>query len=327
MTKFYVDNLIGSLPTTISLYSLYKVAKEVLSDAGMPLREWISNDPTFNEMVKQEGDGTTEGSDLVKVLGLHWNYKTDHLSIKPPSFEEAPLTKRLLLSNLSKVFDPLGLFAPIIVRAKVLMQKIWKLSKRWDDVLPPELQEEWSKIKKDLENVSYQEFPRFTANRGTNYSLHVFCDASEKAYGAAAYLMDQHAGANLVFSKARVAPLKKKSIPQLELTANYSAVKIADYLRTVFTTDGVKITDTVIWSDSKVALHWIQNNKSKNIYVRNRVGQEEWDRVRGLNERLLERTHHVKVWISYAKCEYSMPSEDNIQRSTRAVFTRANRAL
>ncbi|XP_064115030.1 uncharacterized protein LOC135221136 [Macrobrachium nipponense] len=189
MTKFYVDNLIGSLPTTVSLYSLYKVAKEVLSDAGMPLREWISNDPTFNEIVKQE-----------------------------------------------------GLFAPIIVRAKVLMQKIWKLSKRWDDVLPPELQEEWSKIKKDLENIAYQEFPRFTANRGTNYSLHVFCDASEKAYGAAAYLMDQHAGANLVFSKARVAPLKKKSIPQLELTANYSAVKIADYLRTVFTTDGVKIT-------------------------------------------------------------------------------------
>ncbi|XP_064111231.1 uncharacterized protein LOC135218713 [Macrobrachium nipponense] len=111
MTKFYVDNLIGSLPTTVSLYSLYKVAKEVLSDAGMPLREWISNDPTFNEMVKQ-GDGTTEGSDLVKVLGLHWNYKTDHLSIKPPTFEEAPLTKRLLLSTFQKYLDPLGLFAP-----------------------------------------------------------------------------------------------------------------------------------------------------------------------------------------------------------------------
>ncbi|XP_064100721.1 uncharacterized protein LOC135211335 [Macrobrachium nipponense] len=270
MTKFYVNNLIGSLPTTVSLYSLYKVAKEVLLDAGMPLREWISNDPTFNEMVTQEGDRTTEGSDLVKV---HWNYKTDHLSIKPPTFEEAPLTKWLHLSNLSKVFDPLGLFAPIIIRAKVLMQKVWKLFKRWDEIFPPELQEEWSKIKEDLENISYQEFPRFTANRGTNYSLHIFCDASEKAYGAAAYLMDLHEGANLVFSKARVASLKKKSIPQLELTANYSAVKIADYFRTVFTTDGVKITDTVIWSDSKVALHWIQNNKSKNVYVHNRVNE------------------------------------------------------
>ncbi|XP_064088766.1 uncharacterized protein LOC135203080 [Macrobrachium nipponense] len=177
MTKFYVDNLIGSLPKTVSLYSLYKVAKEVLSDAGMPLREWIK------------------------------------------------------------------------------------------------LQEEWLKIKKDLKNISYQEFPRFTANRGTNYSLHIFCDVSEMAYGAAAYLTDQHKGANLIFSKARVAPLKKKSIPQLELTANYSAVKIADYLRTIFTTDGVKITYTVIWFDSKVALHWIQNSKSKNVYVRNRVNE------------------------------------------------------
>lgn len=61
-------------------------------------------------------------------------------------------------------------------------------------------------------------------------------------------------------------------------------------------------------------------------YIDYEVEQEEWDRVRGLYERLLERTHHVKVWISYAKCEHSMPAEDNIQR-TRAVFTRANRAL
>lgn len=56
------------------------------------------------------------------------------------------------------------------------------------------------------------------------------------------------------------------------------------------------------------------------------VEQEEWDHVRNLYERLLERTHHVKVWISFAKCEHSMSTEDNIANA-RAVFQRANRAL
>lgn len=61
-------------------------------------------------------------------------------------------------------------------------------------------------------------------------------------------------------------------------------------------------------------------------YIDFEVEQEEWDHVRRLYERLLERTHHVKVWISYAKCEHSIPSEDNVVHA-RAVFQRANRAL
>ncbi|KAK7070968.1 Crooked neck-like protein 1 [Halocaridina rubra] len=61
-------------------------------------------------------------------------------------------------------------------------------------------------------------------------------------------------------------------------------------------------------------------------YIDYEVEQEEWDRVRSLYERLLERTHHVKVWISYAKCEHSMPLEDNVSRS-RAVYVKANRLL
>ncbi|XP_071547455.1 crooked neck-like protein 1 [Panulirus ornatus] len=61
-------------------------------------------------------------------------------------------------------------------------------------------------------------------------------------------------------------------------------------------------------------------------YIDFEVEQEEWDRVRSLYERLLERTHHVKVWISFAKCEHSMTTEDNIVHA-RGVFQRANRAL
>lgn len=53
---------------------------------------------------------------------------------------------------------------------------------------------------------------------------------------------------------------------------------------------------------------------------------EEWEHVRSLYERLLERTSHVKVWISYARSQLNIPSEDASVQA-RAIFQRANKAL
>lgn len=61
-------------------------------------------------------------------------------------------------------------------------------------------------------------------------------------------------------------------------------------------------------------------------YIDFEVEQEEWEGVRNLYKRLLERTNHAKVWISYARCEYSMPSQDNVIQA-RAIFQQANRSL
>lgn len=61
-------------------------------------------------------------------------------------------------------------------------------------------------------------------------------------------------------------------------------------------------------------------------YIDFEVEQEEWDNVRRLYERLLERTQHVKVWISYAKFEHSVPTESSVVHA-RALFQRANKDL
>lgn len=34
-------------------------------------------------------------------------------------------TKREVLSTISRLFDPLGLIGPIIIRAKLIMQETW----------------------------------------------------------------------------------------------------------------------------------------------------------------------------------------------------------
>lgn len=58
------------------------------------------------------------------------------------------------------------------------------------------------------------------------------------------------------------------------------------------------------------------------------IEQEEFERARDLYERLLERTQHVKVWISFAKFELEhQGSSDTAVAQARTVFERANKSL
>ena len=48
-------------------------------------------------------------------------------------------TKRIFLSRIAILFDPLGLLAPFLIRAKILMQEVWLNGLDWDERLPQEL--------------------------------------------------------------------------------------------------------------------------------------------------------------------------------------------
>eukprot|EP00058_Branchiostoma_floridae_P021154 XP_002606644.1 hypothetical protein BRAFLDRAFT_57911 [Branchiostoma floridae] len=61
-------------------------------------------------------------------------------------------------------------------------------------------------------------------------------------------------------------------------------------------------------------------------YIDFEIEQEEPQRVRELYGRLLERTQHVKVWISYAKFELSVAGDDMAARA-RKIFEQGNRSL
>uniref|UniRef100_A0AAR2LQ72 Crooked neck-like protein 1 n=1 Tax=Pygocentrus nattereri TaxID=42514 RepID=A0AAR2LQ72_PYGNA len=61
-------------------------------------------------------------------------------------------------------------------------------------------------------------------------------------------------------------------------------------------------------------------------YIDFEIEQEEYEKTRGLYKRLLQRTQHVKVWISYAQFELSVDSEDRLQRC-RQVYEEANKSL
>ena len=111
----------------------------------MNLRQWTSNSPALNRQAHDDG---VYAEPMVKVLGLNWNTNTDTLSLskKKTLIKETNSTekvsKRSVLSLSSRVYDPLGFVEPVTVKAKIMMQELWKHNLTWDKELPDKLQGE-----------------------------------------------------------------------------------------------------------------------------------------------------------------------------------------
>lgn len=91
----------------------------------MNLRERKSNNTEFMATIlKEDQTSSVEGT----VLGMQWNTTSDHMPITQVNPQERVVkTKRDLISTISKFNAPLGRFSPVIVRAKLLIQEVWKL--------------------------------------------------------------------------------------------------------------------------------------------------------------------------------------------------------
>ena len=96
----------------------------------------------------------------------------------------------------------------------------------WDDPLPIEHTNRRLKITEDLQNTISVKIPRYCFMSG---QLHVFADASMKAYGAIAFLrFGEHT--SFVLARSCVAPLKTHTLPKLELMAAIIASRLAQFV-------------------------------------------------------------------------------------------------
>ena len=168
-------------------------------------------------------------------------------------------TKRSFLSQVAKLFDPLGLLGPIIVKAKILIQLLWKAGVSWDSSIPTEIHNMWLQFKEQLPLLGEINFNRLIiAPNSTEIEMHGFCDASEKAYGACIYLRSTDAqgihNISLVCSQSRVASVKPVTVPRLELSA---ALLLARLCTAVKQALEIEIKQTYLRSDSTITLHWI----------------------------------------------------------------------
>ncbi|XP_045116130.1 uncharacterized protein LOC123507385 [Portunus trituberculatus] len=272
-SNFYVDNFLGTVTDDILLKAVYSEAKNEneLRLANMPLREWASNSDSLRTQIAEDFP-EYKLPHITPILGLEWNTIDDTLSLKPvkyPQTNQTCLTKRLLLAEVSKLIDPLGLFSPVTIKVKLLLQDAWKLKIDWDEQLPESVKTEWNKLKDEYLQIPTHKINRSIATGEESCTLHIFCDASTKAYGAAAYIVTKEAS-NLLTSKARVAPIKKRSVPQLELTAMLVGTKLGNYIHETLK---LNLKETYLWSDSEAALQWLRKDNSTIPYVKNRVAE------------------------------------------------------
>lgn len=192
--NFYVDDHTGGASTVREAIELYEQLKNAFGSVGCNLRKFVSNSSElmnhFSEQDKKKIDTNT-----VKVLGIIWNPMRDTLEFQINfNTNVTTKTKRQLVLEIATVYDPLGLIPPVIVKAKILLQRVWAVSKKekkygWDDELPIEFSEEWTKIKTRAMALNSVAVKRWVCtSENSTVQIHGYCDASQRAYAACVYM-------------------------------------------------------------------------------------------------------------------------------------------
>ncbi|XP_065077335.1 uncharacterized protein LOC135700685 [Ochlerotatus camptorhynchus] len=203
---------------------LIKEMIELLQSAGFSLRKWNSNSKELPSEVPEDLRDERSileldsSSSSVKTLGLTWEPSTDSFRFSSPMWNESTeITKRCVLSDASRLFDPLGLVGPVIIQAKIFLQDLWKQDCGWDDPLELQLQEYWREYRRNLASLDGIAVPRWIgiSRIVVAVELHGFCDVSNKAYGACVFIRTT--------ATAPLENLKKNkkslSTPRLELSS------------------------------------------------------------------------------------------------------------
>ncbi|XP_066969995.1 uncharacterized protein [Macrobrachium rosenbergii] len=268
--SFYVDNYVSTFESLDEMKKEQESVHAILDRARMPLEGWATNSIAF--------DSEREWKEPVNVsvLGLRWARDVDCLCVKESERirelgEGWVPTKRRVLSLLVSIYDPLGLVSPLFVRGKLFLQQLWEQEIGWDDVLCKEKAKEARELLAELKSVSDLTFPRAAGVRRSE--LHIFIDASSRAYGAVAYVRDKEGNVILLTSKMRVTlkGMLKITIPKLELLALLLGCRLVKTIKGL-----IEPQEISIWSDSKVALAWVASpdaKDNKNIFISNRVAK------------------------------------------------------
>ena len=147
----YVDDIVDSVGTIEKAYKLTNDICSLLKPGNFQIKDWSisSQSQSTIHLCNQETH---------KVLGITWHPQIDQLQFNPnsnfskflknrmvkpgllqndlPSKFPKSLSKRVALSRLNSIHDPLGLLTPFTVKWKLLMRNLWAQKFDWDTPLP-----------------------------------------------------------------------------------------------------------------------------------------------------------------------------------------------
>ena len=146
------------------------------------MNKWLTNSKRVLQALPPEDrklKWTIEDDTLTtaKTLGVVWEAENDQFTYSGQNLLGLSVSsKRTFLKVIARLFDPLGLLAPYIVRAKVLLQKLWTAGYDWDEDIDEELLQEIRLWTGELASLQLIKIPRYVKATGNNV-LHVFVDA------------------------------------------------------------------------------------------------------------------------------------------------------
>ncbi|KMQ88090.1 hypothetical protein RF55_12480 [Lasius niger] len=276
----YMDDVLTGASSLEVGCRLQEQISSLCMAGGFPLRKWAANHGSLLKGVPLEHRLQLSADALLpsvehSVLGLRWSPATDDFALTVRRSTGVPPTKRTILSQTARLFDPLGWLAPILIRAKLIIQATWLQQLEWDAPLADEEAATWATLEEELPLVEQIRVPRwFRGDPASRVEVHGFSDASEQAYAAVVYLRVIEVGLphiSLVKAKTRVAPLKRISLPRLELCTVALLAKLAEHVRTTLSLDASPV---FLWTDSTVTLSWIHGHPAKwTTFVANRVAE------------------------------------------------------
>ncbi|XP_062553189.1 uncharacterized protein LOC134218269 [Armigeres subalbatus] len=168
----YVDDVLSGTATIDDAIEAQHQLQLMLARGGFPIHKWCSNSPELLARIPEDEKETLKPladrhvNNVIKVLGLLWEPITDELLIaecaKAPTERDPPATKRIIYSEVAKHYDPLGLFAPSILLAKLLVQRLWQCKLDWNEPVDDQTQMEWNNLKTALPQLMQMHLMRHT---------------------------------------------------------------------------------------------------------------------------------------------------------------------
>ncbi|XP_066261359.1 uncharacterized protein [Euwallacea similis] len=261
----YVDDLLTGADTLEEAAEIARDISHILNEGCFKLRKFFSNEKNALRYV-ESSDSTNQTlnfgeNEPAKTLGLIWHCQADTLTYNIGTIsKEFPVTKRTILAGTAQIFDPLGLLAACIIKAKILLQALWLEKLSWDEAVPTSIHTAWQQFRNQLVRLNTLRIPRYVRCTGAiKVQIHGFSDSSEAAYGGCIYLrsVDENGDVHvrLLCAKAKVAPLHTLTLPRLELCG---ALVLSRLLLKVTSSINIKFDECVLWCDSSVVLGWLK---------------------------------------------------------------------
>ena len=309
----YVDDLIDSQPSVPAALKIARETESMLAKGGFKVKCWQltgeSNPRTGEELFIEDVDNfdlnpsntsQLKGNEQnLRVLGLGWVpeedkivyettlnfskkkkgvYTEQHLvkSDLPQAIPEV-LTKRMVLGQVMKIYDPLGILCPFTLIGKVLLRETWMQGIGWDDRLPDDLRCKWITFFTNMFQMESLKFERCLrpADAQGNPWLVILSDGSDLAYGFVAYarwrLQSGSYSCRLIMAKNRIAPINKLSTPQMELNAAVLSKRGRKVIEKEMRFEFDKVLHVV---DSETVLNMVNKTSTRfKVYEGVRVGE------------------------------------------------------